>query len=112
VGVCDDGDKAGERMMGQLERRAEAISGEFCLQELDKTVSAFATMGRKPGEILMGHLMELRESVQPPSHSPLHPCDHGIVVIPRFTRGKSIWISPSDSVHTHPFDSSHYERDR
>ena len=26
VGVCDDGDKPGERMMGQLDRWVEAIS--------------------------------------------------------------------------------------
>ncbi len=82
--------------MRQLERRVEVISGEFSLQELDKTVRAFVTMGRKPGERMMGQLEELRDSELHPSYSPPHPCDHGILVIPRFTRGKSILISPGD----------------
>ena len=45
------GTKPGERMMGQLERRAEAISGEFNSQEVAKTLWAFATIrrGTKPG---------------------------------------------------------------
>ncbi len=33
-----------------LERRAEAMSGEFNSQEVANTLWAFATMGTKPGE--------------------------------------------------------------
>jgi hypothetical protein len=43
------GTKPGERMMGQLERRAEAISGEFKSQAVANTLWAYATMGTKPG---------------------------------------------------------------
>jgi hypothetical protein len=32
-----------------LERRAEAISGEFNSQEVANTLWTFSTMGRKPG---------------------------------------------------------------
>jgi hypothetical protein len=39
------GTKPGERMMGRLERRAEAISEEFKSQEVANTLWAFATMG-------------------------------------------------------------------
>jgi hypothetical protein len=39
-----------------LERRAEAISGEFNSQDVANTLWAYATMGRKPGERLMGQL--------------------------------------------------------
>ena len=42
--------KLGERMMGQLERLVEAISGEFKSQA--KTLWAFTTMGTKPGEMI------------------------------------------------------------
>ena len=55
VGFCDDGDKtggadggaggAGERMVGQLEQRAEAISREFNSQDVANTLWAFSTMG-------------------------------------------------------------------
>ena len=60
----------------------------------------------------MGHLMALRGSEQPPSHRPLIPCDQGIVVIPRFTRTKSILIAPADFVHSLPFASTNKERER
>ena len=43
---------AEERMMGQLERRAETISGEFNSQAVANTLWVFATMGTKPGERL------------------------------------------------------------
>jgi hypothetical protein len=36
-------------MMGQLERRVEAISGEFNSQEAANTLWAFATMGTSRG---------------------------------------------------------------
>jgi hypothetical protein len=39
-----------------LERRAEAISGEFNSQEVANTLWAFATMRRRPGELMMGQL--------------------------------------------------------
>jgi hypothetical protein len=41
-------------MMGQLERRAEAISGEFNSQDVANTLWAFATMGIRPGKRMMG----------------------------------------------------------
>jgi hypothetical protein len=58
------GTRPGERMMGQLERRAEAISGEFLKlsfksQEVANTLGAYARMRTRPGERMMGQL-ELR----------------------------------------------------
>jgi hypothetical protein len=50
------GTMPGERMMGELERRAEAISGEFKPEEVANTLWAFATMGTMPGEPMMGEL--------------------------------------------------------
>ena len=38
------GRKPGERMMGQLERRADAISGQFKSQVVANTLWAFATV--------------------------------------------------------------------
>jgi hypothetical protein len=43
-------------MMGLLEGRAEAISGEFKPQEVANTLWAYATLGRQPGERMMGLL--------------------------------------------------------
>jgi hypothetical protein len=46
------GTKPGDRMMGQLERRAETISGEFGefnSQSVANTLWEFTTMGTKPG---------------------------------------------------------------
>ena len=40
--------------MGQLERRAEAMSGQLNSQEVANTLWAFATMRTKPGERVMG----------------------------------------------------------
>jgi uncharacterized alpha-E superfamily protein len=42
---------------------AEEISGEFNLEESTNTLSAFATMGRKPGEQLMGQLEGRAEAI-------------------------------------------------
>ena len=42
--------------MPQLERRAEATAGDFNSQGITNTLWAYATMGRKPGEKLMGQL--------------------------------------------------------
>jgi hypothetical protein len=50
-------------MMGQLERRLEAISGEFNSQEVANTLWAFATMGTKPGERMMGQLERRAEAI-------------------------------------------------
>jgi hypothetical protein len=50
-------------MMGQLERRAEAISGEFNSQNVANTLWAFARMGRKPGERMMGQLEQRAEAI-------------------------------------------------
>jgi hypothetical protein len=44
------GTKPGDRMMGQLERRTEAISGQFNSQKAAKTLWVFAMMGTKPGD--------------------------------------------------------------
>jgi hypothetical protein len=49
--------------MVQLEGRAEAISGEFNSQAVANTLWAFATMGRKPGERLMGKLEGRAEAI-------------------------------------------------
>ncbi len=61
VGGCDDGDEAGGAddggaRAGPSRRRAEAISGEFNLQEVANTLWVFATMGTKPGKQMMGQL--------------------------------------------------------
>jgi hypothetical protein len=50
-------------MMEQLERRAEAISGEFKPQDVANTLWAFATMGTKPGERTMGQLERRAEAI-------------------------------------------------
>ena len=50
------GTKPGEWMMGHLECRTEAISGEFNSQNVTNTLWAFATMGTKSGERMMGQL--------------------------------------------------------
>jgi hypothetical protein len=50
-------------MMGQLDRRAEATSGEFSSQEVANTLWAFATMGTKPGERMMGQLDRRVEAI-------------------------------------------------
>ena len=50
-------------MMVQLERRAEAISGEFNSQNVANTLWAFATMGTKPGERMMVQLERRAEAI-------------------------------------------------
>ena len=39
-----------------LEQWAEEISGEFSSQDVANTLWAFETMGRKPGDRMMGQL--------------------------------------------------------
>jgi hypothetical protein len=41
----------------------EAISGEFNSQEIANTLWAFATMGAKPGESVMGQLERRAEAI-------------------------------------------------
>jgi len=53
VGVCDNGYKAGEGMRGQLERRAEVISGEINSTHITNTLWAFKTKRIKSGERMM-----------------------------------------------------------
>jgi hypothetical protein len=48
--------KPGERLIGQLERWVEPISGELNSQNIAITLWAFATMKTKPGQRLMGQL--------------------------------------------------------
>jgi ribosomal protein L14E/L6E/L27E len=55
--------KPGERMMGRLERRAEAISVDFNSQNIANTLWAFATMQVKPGERMMGQLERRAEAI-------------------------------------------------
>jgi hypothetical protein len=57
------GTKYGERMMGQLERRTEAISGEFNTQDVANLLWAFTTMGTKPGDRMMGQLERRVETI-------------------------------------------------
>ena len=58
-----NGTKPGERMMGQLERRAESISGEFNSQSVANTLWEYVTMGTKPGERMMGQLERWSETI-------------------------------------------------
>ncbi len=46
-----------------LKRRAEAISGEFNSQDIANTLWAFATMGTKPGDNMMGQLERRAEGI-------------------------------------------------
>jgi hypothetical protein len=57
-----DYEPADNRLLA-LERRAEAISGKFNSQEVANTLWAFATMGRKPGERMMGQLEGRAEAI-------------------------------------------------
>jgi len=63
VGVCDDDDISGERMMGHLERRSEAIPGNSEFNSQDVDLWLFATMGTKPEERIMGQLERWMESI-------------------------------------------------
>ena len=49
--------------MGKLERRAEAISGEFNSQNVANTLWAYATMGTKPGNLMMEKLERRVEEI-------------------------------------------------
>ncbi len=49
--------------MGQLERRGEAISGEFNSQAVATTLWVYATMGTKPGERMMRQLERRGEAI-------------------------------------------------
>ena len=55
--------KATGPLLLAMERRAEAISGEFKPQEVANTLWAFATMGTKPGERMMGQLERRSEAI-------------------------------------------------
>ena len=59
------GRKPGERVMGLLEGRAEAISGELKPKSVANTLWAYATMGRQAGEQLTGLLERQAEALQP-----------------------------------------------
>jgi hypothetical protein len=63
------GSKPGERMMGLLEGRAEAIAGEFSSQHVANVLWAYAKMARKPGERMMGLLEGRAEAVAGESSS-------------------------------------------
>ena len=49
--------------MGQLEWRAEAISGEFNSQNVANTLWAYATIGTKPEQRMMGQLERRAETI-------------------------------------------------
>ena len=49
-------------LLPELERRAEAISGEFNSQAAANTLWAYATMGTKPGDRMMGQLERRTET--------------------------------------------------
>ena len=64
--VCNDGDKAGgadDGVMGQLERRAETISGDLDSQNVANTLWAFGTMETKLGERMMGQLERRADAI-------------------------------------------------
>ena len=69
----------GQRMIGQLEWRAEAITGEFTSQDIANTLWAFATMKRKPGDQMMGKLERKEKDVKagPYSHQLEDSVGHG-----------------------------------
>ena len=50
-------------MLLALERRADAISGEFNSRDVANTLWAIATMGAKPGERMMGQLKRRAEAI-------------------------------------------------
>jgi len=68
VGVCDNEEKDRERLIGQLERWVEVISGDFNSQDIVKTLWTFATMGRKPVKRMMGQLERRVEGVELEGH--------------------------------------------
>ena len=52
-----------ENLLLALEQRAEAISGEFNSQHIANTLWAFATLGRKPGERMIGQMEGRAEAI-------------------------------------------------
>ncbi len=91
MGVCDDVDKAGpgEQMVGQLERRVEAISGELNSQAVANTLWAYAT-GTKPGEQMVGQLERRVEAISGEFNS--QPVANTTCVsIQRASQGTSGW---------------------
>ncbi len=50
-------------LLPELERWAEAVSGEFKSQEVANTLWAFATRGTKLGEWMMGQLERRAEAI-------------------------------------------------
>jgi hypothetical protein len=46
-----------------MERRSEAISGNFNSQDISNTLWAFATMRTRPGEQMMGQLERRAEAI-------------------------------------------------
>jgi hypothetical protein len=63
VCVCNDGDKTWGACDGVAGRLAEAISGELNSQDIANTLWAFATMGTKPGERIIGQLERRAEVI-------------------------------------------------
>ena len=49
--------------MPELERRAEAIAGEFNSQDFANTLWAYATMGTTPGKRMTGQLERRAETI-------------------------------------------------
>ena len=52
----------GDRMMSQLNRWVEVISGEFKTTEC-YTLRTLGTMGTNPGDRMMGHLEQREETI-------------------------------------------------
>ena len=46
-----------------IERRVETISGEFNSEDVANTLWAFATMGTKPGDRMMGQVERRTETI-------------------------------------------------
>jgi hypothetical protein len=66
--------------MGAPGRRAEDVSGEFNSQNVANTLWAFATMRTKPGELLMGQL-ERRAEVISRGVQLAGCCNHAVGVL-------------------------------
>ncbi len=63
AGASGSGDIRAGQLAGSCKQRAETISGEFNSQDVANTLWAFATMGRKPGEWMMGQLERRAEAI-------------------------------------------------
>ena len=70
-------------LWSDLERRAEAVAGKFNSQNVANMLWAFATMGTKPGERMMGQLERRAEAIsgefnwQAVVNTPWGACDDG-----------------------------------